>query len=295
MPSLALSKRGLGLLLVRDVPQDDLDRRAPAEGDHGPAPLHRDGPPVGADEVHGGARALVAAQVGLDVPFDVPSCGGMDDLEDGPADELLRSADTDQGDCRRVREDDRAVLVDQDGVRRQLDQVPIRRLPLGELLPKRRLPGRVVPDGERTDDRRPVPERGGRGEDLQAPAVRGCDREREVGNLLAPKRPACRQIGRRRRGSVGPSKPEDAGDLCGGAAREGSPGDRLGPAVRHRDPAVGTVEHSRLTKCGEERGDRYVTVHDEISRRYTLFFRDKIMGFSYCPILVRAAVALSRL
>ena len=56
--------------------------------------------------------------------------------EDRPAEEVLRPRRPDEGGGGGVREDDRPVHVDQDRVRRELDQVPVLRLalPQGRLL-----------------------------------------------------------------------------------------------------------------------------------------------------------------
>ncbi len=160
-PLLALAEGGLCALLLGDVAEDDLDRGAPPQRYHGSPPLHRHGHPVRAEDVHRGDRALLAAKVRLDVPFDVSSPPGMDDLEDGAPDKVLRPCRPDEDGGGRVRKDDRPVLVDQDRIRRELDQVPVFRLALGELAAHPFPPVRAVPDGEGAGDHAVLADRGG--------------------------------------------------------------------------------------------------------------------------------------
>ncbi len=117
-----------------------------------------------------------------------------------------------------------------------------------------RLEGRdVLPDREGARDRPPVPDRGGRGEDVHRPAVRGRDHDRDVDRLLARERPRDGHIGREQRSAaVQGMDVEDPDHRRDRTAGERSAGERVGQVVRRRDPAVGPVDECGLSDRGEE-------------------------------------------
>ncbi len=112
----------------------------------------------------------------------------------------------------------------------------------------------VLPDRESPDHRAAVPDGSGGGEDVQGPAVRRRDHERDIDRLLARECAPCRQIGRHQRRAVGGVGVEDADHGGERAAGQGSAGERFGQVVRLGDPAVGVVEERRLPDGGEGEG-----------------------------------------
>ncbi len=120
----------------------------------------------------------------------------------------------------------------------------------------RRLEGRdVLPDDERAGDRVPVPDRRGRGQDVDRPAVRGRDRDRDVDRLLAGQRAGRGQLLRREERAVGAAVAEDRDDIGGGAPGERPAGEGLGHVVRGGDPAVGAVEERGLPDSSERQSE----------------------------------------